>query len=258
MKNAYLEIETAGRYDAARALPDETKALWLDALKSSIPVRDVRSVLDLGCGTGRFTRALSEAFGCPAIGVEPSRAMLDVAKEQESTDSSTILWKAGQAEAIPLEAESVDLVFMSQVFHHLVNSRKAFEEIARVLTSGGYLAIRNGTLEHNSELLWLKFFPKAQKIEDDRTPSAQKLQNFVCNESPQRFEMISHRVIDQLFAASYAEYYDKISRRALSALIAISDDAFQQGLRQFKKWVSTQPTGVAVYEPVDLFVFRKV
>jgi len=257
VKNAYQEIKTAGRYDLARALPAETKALWLDALKSSIPVKDVRTILDLGCGTGRFTRALSEAFGCPAIGVEPSRAMLDVAKEQKSNDFSTVLWKAGQAEAIPLEAQSVDLVFMSQVFHHLVNARKAFEEIARVLTPGGYLAIRNGTLEHNSKLLWLKFFTEAQKIEDERTPSAHDVQNLVCNQSSQRFEMISHRVIHQLFAASYAEYYEKISRRGLSALIAISDEAFQHGLEQFKQWVSTQPAGVAVYEPVDLFVFKK-
>ena len=257
MKNAYCEIETASRYDSARALPAETKALWLDALRSSIPVQDVRRILDLGCGTGRFTRALSEAFGCPAIGVEPSRAMLDVAKKQQSNDSSTILWKAGQAEAIPLEAESVDLVFMSQVFHHFADARKAFEEIARVLPPGGYVAIRNGTLEHNSELLWLKFFPEAQNIEDERTPSAQDLQNFVCNQSPQKFEMISHRVIHQVFAASHAEYYEKISRRGLSALIAISDEAFQRGLEQFKQWVNTQPAGVAVYEPVDLFVFKK-
>lgn len=257
MKNAYCEVETASRYDSARSLPPETKTLWLDELKSAIPAQDIRRVLDLGCGTGRFTSALSEAFGCPAVGVEPSRAMLDVAKGQKTQDPSTILWKLGQAEAIPLQNQSADLVFMSQVFHHLAQPWQALNEIARVLTPNGFLAIRNGTREHNSELAWLKFFPGAREIEDERTPSAQELQDFVCGHSPAKFGIISHRVIHQLFAASHAEYYEKVSQRGLSALIAISDKAFQAGLEQFKRWASLRPGGVAVYEPVDLFVFRK-
>lgn len=257
MKNVYCEIETASRYDSARSLPPETKTLWLDALKSSISEQQISKVLDLGCGTGRFTQALSEAFGCPAVGVEPSRAMLDVAKGLTSQSEPTVEWQQGQAEAIPLAARSVDLVFMSQVFHHLAEPRQALEEIARVLTPGGYLAIRNGTREHNSELAWLKFFPEAREIEEQRTPSAQELQDFVCSRSPAKFGVISHRVIHQLFAASHAEYFEKISQRGLSALIAISDEAFQQGLEQLKRWVSLQPSGAAIYEPVDLFIFRK-
>ena len=122
MNNAYSEVETARRYDAARSLPPQTKALWLEALKSSVPAREVERVLDLGCGTGRFTAALGEAFGCPAVGVEPSNAMLDVAL---SRGEPNVVWKRGQAESIPLESRAVDLVFMSQVFHHLVQPQRA-------------------------------------------------------------------------------------------------------------------------------------
>jgi ubiquinone/menaquinone biosynthesis C-methylase UbiE len=183
--------------------------------------------------------------------------MLDVAKGLTSVSKPTVEWKQGQAEAIPLEAQSVDLVFMSQVFHHLAEPRQALKEIARVLTPGGYLAIRNGTREHNSELAWLRFFPEACEIEEQRTPSAEELRDFVCSQSPAEFRMVSHRVIHQLFAASHAEYFEKISQRGLSALIAISDEAFQHGLQQFKRWISLQPSGVAIYEPVDLFTFRK-
>ena len=257
MKTCYSEIETARRYDSARSLPPETKTLWLDALKSSISDQQIRKVLDLGCGTGRFTSSLAETFSCPAAGIEPSAAMLDVAKGQTSNSEFPIQWRQGQAEEIPLGDRSIDLVFMSQVFHHLTKPRQALEEIARVLTPGGYLAIRNGTREHNSGLAWLKFFPEAGEIEERRTPSARELKHFVCSDSPAKFRLVSHRVIHQLFAISYFEYYEKISRRGLSALIAISDQAFGEGLELFKRWISLQPGDAPIYEPVDLFVFRK-
>lgn len=249
--DAYSKIETASRYDSARSLPSQTMTLWLDALKASIPEQEVRKILDLGCGTGRFTAALGAAFGCLVVGVEPSVAMLKVAISQSELN---VEWKQGQAENIPLDDQSVDLVFMSQVFHHLAQPQQALREINRVLSPAGYLAIRNGTREYNKKLAWLRFFPEALEIEETRTPFQQELNEAVCDQS---FELISQRTIYQLFAASYDEYFEKISRRGLSALIAISDEAFQSGLQRLQNWVSHQPQNLPVYEPVDLFVFQK-
>lgn len=251
MKNAYSEKETASRYDSARSLPPQTKTLWLDALRSSIPEHEIGKILDLGCGTGRFTAALGEAFGCSVVGIEPSAAMLDIAL---SRGEPNVEWQQGQAESIPLESQAVDLVFMSQVFHHLVQPRLALQEIQRVLNPAGYLAIRNGTREQNGELAWLKFFPEAFEIEELRTPSGQELKELVPSQS---FTMISHRTIHQLFASSYAEYFEKISQRGLSSLIAITDEAFQRGLHRFLDWVNLQSRDLPVYEPVDLFIFQK-
>ncbi|MBA3239910.1 MAG: methyltransferase domain-containing protein [Acidobacteria bacterium] len=251
MKNAYEEIETARRYDSARGLPLETKTLWLEALKAAVPFNEVARILDLGCGTGRFTSALGEAYGCAVVGVEPSAAMLGVA---ESRGGPHVVWKQGGAEDIPLEIGAVDLVFMSQVFHHLIEPGRALREIGRVLTPMGYLAIRNGMREQNEELAWLKCFPEALEIEERRTPSREELNEAVCAQS---FDLISRRTVRQLFASSYQEYFEKISRRALSALITIDDEAFARGLERLRHFVSLQPRDTPVHEPVDLFVFRK-
>jgi hypothetical protein len=62
--------------------------------------------------------------------------------------------------------------------------------------------------------------------------------------------------VDQVFAFSYQEYCGKIAQRALSPLISISDEAFHSGLEKLRQWVSSQPSGVAVHEPVDLFLFQ--
>lgn len=255
MKNAYIETGVACRYDSARNLPSQTKTVWLEALASSIPIHEINKILDLGCGTGRFTAALGETFGCQVVGVDPSAAMLDVAKSRSGSNGQPhIEWTQGAAEDIPLENEAVDLVFMSQLFHHLPQPQQALAEIHRVLSTTGYLAIRNGMREENGELAWLEFFPAARDIEDRRTPSRRELKDSVVS---QFFVPVSERIIRQLFASSYDEYFDKISQRGLSALLAISDEAFQSGLERFRHWVNAQPRGVAVYEPVDLFIFQK-
>lgn len=251
MTNVYSRAATASRYDSARSLPSETITLWLDALRDVVPAAAIKKILDLGCGTGRFTSALAETFGGKAVGIEPSAAMLDIAIARPDVN---VEWRLGHAESIPMPGEVVDLVFISQVFHHFVEPRQALREIHRVLTPAGYLAIRNGTREHNDELAWLKFFPEAYEIEQQRTPSSQEIDEIV---SAQSFVSLSHRVIHQLFASSYVEYFEKISRRALSALAAISDVAFHRGLREFQEWANLQPRDVAVYEPVDLFIFQK-
>lgn len=98
LKNAYSNIETASRYDSARNLPAETMTLWLAALQSSLPESKVKKILDLGCGTGRFTVPLGQAFACSVIGVEPASAMLDIARAQHNLN---VEWKQGAAESIP-------------------------------------------------------------------------------------------------------------------------------------------------------------
>lgn len=251
MRNAYREEVVARRYDSARNLPAETMSLWMETLKSFIPARAIHRVLDLGCGTGRFTQTLAETFGCVAVGVEPSTAMLEVASSKADPD---VEWKEGSADNIPLEDQSVDLVFMSQVFHHLPNPQQALVEISRVLSPAGYLFLRNGTREHNHELEWLRFFPTAYHIEEQRTPYASEVAQTI---TAGNFVSISHQTLRQLFASSYADYFNKISCRGLSALISISDEEFQEGLEKFKNWVDQQAINTAVYEPIDVFIFQK-
>ena len=251
MTNLYADPAAAGRYNAARHLPEETKAFWMDSLKAVLPEATIGKCLDLGCGTGRFTAVLAQTFACPVVGVEPSEAMLAVARAEAMPG---VEWKQGSAEDIPLESRSVGLVFMSQVFHHLNRPREALQEIHRVLTPGGSLVIRNGTAENNKETEWLRCFPEALAFDAARIPTRGALEETVCR---QPFDLVTRQTFRQLFAASYLDYYAKVGQRGLSSLIAISDDAFRRGMERFQNWVDVQPPDQPVYEPVDVFVFRR-
>ncbi len=251
MSKTYEKQEAARRYDSARALPQETSAFWMATLRDALPRNWAPgTVLDLGAGTGRFAAALLKAFRCPVVAVEPSEAML---KEGEGLRLRGIIRLQGTAESIPLTAKSVDLVWMSQVLHHLDNETLALQEIRRVLSPGGRLAIRNATKENNLEIEWGRCFPEAEQTDDDRIPARRDVVDLVCG---QGFETIVTTTVYQYSASSYREYYEKVSQRGLSGLIAMSDDAFEAGLRRLRDWVDKQPPDKPVNEPVDLFVFR--
>src|SRR5688500_6707144 len=57
----------------------------------------VTRVLDVGCGTGTYAAALTRATGCRVSGVDPSRRMLDWARDAAPWESLV----QGSAESLP-------------------------------------------------------------------------------------------------------------------------------------------------------------
>lgn len=90
-----------------------------------------RTVVDLGSGTGKFTRAL-RPLGCAIVAVEPTRGMRRVF--ERSVPDVPVL--NGTAEAIPIPDRFADAVVAAQAFHWF-RPRPALREIARVLRPRG-------------------------------------------------------------------------------------------------------------------------
>jgi SAM-dependent methyltransferase len=111
-----------------RVRPPYSAAL-LDRAKVALELDAFALVLDLAAGTGRLTRELESRFA-NVVAVEPDERMRAV--------HGTAL--AGSAEAIPLDAASVDAVFVGEAFHWF-DAAEAIPEIVRVLRPRGGLAI---------------------------------------------------------------------------------------------------------------------
>jgi ubiquinone/menaquinone biosynthesis C-methylase UbiE len=88
-----------------------------------------RRVLDLACGTGRYSRLLA-ARGAEVIGADLSRGMLLRAR------SRTRVIQAA-AERLPFAPHSFDLVTCGLLFDHVEDPRQPFREISRVLRPDG-------------------------------------------------------------------------------------------------------------------------
>ena len=135
--------DVAAQYERGRPdFPDELGA-WLI---SNGLLGPNRVALDLGAGTGKFTRQLVNT-GAHVIAVEPigtMRAVLErVLPGVESLE--------GAAEAIPVDADSVDAVAAATAFHWFAN-RAALSEIVRVLHPNGELLIVNTDYERSTPL----------------------------------------------------------------------------------------------------------
>lgn len=79
-------------------------------------------ILDVGCGNGYFTHHL-QRYGM-AVGIDYARAMLAMHPGSQLAQASVF--------ALPFDAASFDLVFCSNLLHHVANPIAAVAEMQRV------------------------------------------------------------------------------------------------------------------------------
>jgi len=245
-KTKIPEVYNQGR-DHGPAFLDQ----WMRVVAGEVGRANVYAILDLGCGTGRFSSGLATHFKANLIGIDPSLKMLQQAANSRSNKS--IVYVSGVAEAIPLAAASVDLIFISMIFHHLRDPQAAAEECYRVLRNHGRLCLRTACVEKISVYPYVPFFPTSRPLLEKRLPSLDS-QREVFEQAG--FEMISYQVIVQEVAPDYFAYADKLATKADSIIASLDDKDFEAGLQRLRDHALTIPAR-AVTEPIDFFVFRK-
>ena len=109
-----------------------------DAVADFIGRSSAKRVLDAACGTGLATLGLIER-GFAVTGIDVAERMLAAARASVPKDADAAFYQ-GRAEALPFGDEAFAGIICAQAFHWFDESR-ALAEFARVLVSGGALAI---------------------------------------------------------------------------------------------------------------------
>lgn len=133
----------APSYDGVAALQRRVSDKLLARLPDSAP----RQWLDLGCGTGYCSHALTRCFaGSSGLALDIAEGMLRHAREQRAAQA----FVAGDAEYLPLRSNSCDLIFSSLALQWCANFSAVLTEAQRVLRPGGVFAFSSlcvGTLQ---------------------------------------------------------------------------------------------------------------
>lgn len=121
---------------------EDVVATFLSQLGVSIP--SGATVLDIGCGVGRTTRALARR-GERVIGLDVSERMLELA-EEHNRELANIDWLLGDGRRFAgVGSATVDVCFSHVVFQHIPDPALTLgyvSEIGRVLRPGGWAALQ--------------------------------------------------------------------------------------------------------------------
>jgi SAM-dependent methyltransferase len=242
----YDNTAIPANYDAGRSLSPEMLARWMELVAShSSPV--VQTILDLGCGTGRFAVPLAGRFSATVIGVDPSAKMLAQARRDPD-----VYFVQGQGEHIPLRDRAVDLVFTSMAYHHFMQPDVVAAECRRVLHSGGAVFVRTGVRERMASYPYVPFFPEAVPLGERRLPAASEI--CAVFESA-GFRCANVGEIVQQVAANWPHYATRIATGADSVLASLNQEQFHAGLRRLREYATEHPS-TPVTETIDYFAFQ--
>lgn len=114
----------------------------MDEIKDILELQGDEVVLDIGGGTGRLADYLSKE--CKIIYVlDESKGMLSNIKANEK-----VLPIQGNALETGFDTDSIDVVIISDVLHHIKDQKDLIDEIFRILKRNGRLAILDFEKKH--------------------------------------------------------------------------------------------------------------
>jgi SAM-dependent methyltransferase len=156
------EVTVGGHFERIAAVYESlrtTDEAPVRTICQLLPDRPVTG-LDIGCGTGRYTRLLRTLLpdGSLLAASDVSAAMLAQLKAASHGHAPRVVPLLAAAEQLPLRDASLDVVTAFNCVHHFDLGR-FLSAVAQVLAPGGQLFIYTRTPQQNARTIWGRYFP---------------------------------------------------------------------------------------------------
>lgn len=140
---------------------DEKNAKWYaekygDHISNAMTIRHAYlkaddDFLDIGCGTGTACREAAKIItDGTIIGIDPTLAMIHIAKDQTSDELHNLKFMRGSVEKLPIERNTKSICTAINSLHHWDDYKNGLAEILRVLKPQGRLIISDEIVSDDS------------------------------------------------------------------------------------------------------------
>ncbi len=217
-------------YDKASRIYDQVRTgdpEMVQQILNGVSLSSRSLVLDIGCGTANNTLLFAAATGAHVAGLDISLGMLG--KAREKTQHLPLI--QASADCLPLLDESIHLVFMTEVVHHLPDIPTTLKEIHRVLERGGSFCIVTQSHEQIDRRQTSRFFPSTARIDKERYPDINEIEQLLLVAG---FDSVTPREYNFRPVRLGADFLDTVEQRGFSMLHKISDAEFELGLQNLK------------------------
>ena len=174
-------------------------------------------IADIGCGTGDMTNALAKK-GFRLSASDIANNMVNIAKEKNKDfiNSGLVDIITADAESLPYNDKSFDLVILSGVIEYLPDDEKWMNEAKRVVKPGGYLllnvtnsgSIRRMTQQPFERLKSFSAFRKAAHFIKHKILNKEPLHYFYFKIRTHRTRQFDRFLADQGFEKKGQAYFD--------------------------------------------------
>lgn len=214
------------------------KNVPLNLIKKILNIQSIdcsSKVLDLGCGTGRFSINIQIMTGAKVTGIDNSLKMLEFAGKKYNK----VTWLLDDLDNLKFQDCGTDLILLVFVIHHLKNLESLLRKLKKILNSNGSLIIVTSSHEHIinwPKSLCLNQFPRFIDLDLARFPDIKDLRDLLENIG---FKVNIENFNDETIYKK-EEYITMVQKKYLSTFSLLSKEEFEIGFRKFLDCINSR------------------
>jgi SAM-dependent methyltransferase len=204
-------------------------------------------VLDVGCGTGGFSREIAETTGAAVVGIDVSPDFVEHAAGLAGP-RGLLEWVVGEADTLPFADRSFDRILLSLVLHQLDEPERAVAEASRVLADQGLVIVRTIAPEDAADRVPARYLPSVAAADVARMPPLETIERWLERAGfapPEWRRLLRNKRLD----LADEERHMRVEVRSRYPFVTGAE--LQEGLRRMRNdathdWVDPRPTYILV------------